>query len=175
MDPTMGDLLAIPDPSTLTPLPWRPEVGWLSCNLVHNGVDLDHGPRNVLRKVVAGLEKEGLAMKIGVECEFFLLEAPGPNDKPGSAPKLGDRLDTQGKPCYDAHALMRRWPLTPVPCSALSRLPGRPFSPPSRVSLSERQFPQRHLLVARLFACFNPSPPSLHTRSPPAPSPPRVS
>eukprot|EP00967_Tisochrysis_lutea_P043381 scaffold52414_cov33-Tisochrysis_lutea.AAC.2 len=52
MDPTMGDLLAVPDPSTLTPLPWRPEVGWLSCNLVHNGAELDHGPRNVLRKVV---------------------------------------------------------------------------------------------------------------------------
>merc|ERR1712185_810581 len=25
MDPTMGDLLAVPDPDTLTPLPWRPE------------------------------------------------------------------------------------------------------------------------------------------------------
>ena len=30
MDPTMGDLLAIPDPATLTPLPWQPEVLTLS-------------------------------------------------------------------------------------------------------------------------------------------------
>eukprot|EP00962_Isochrysis_galbana_P035356 scaffold12110_cov88-Isochrysis_galbana.AAC.1 len=108
MDPTMGDLLAIPDPATLTPLPWRPEVGWLSCNLVHNGTDLDHSPRNVLRKVVAALEAEGVAMKVGVECEFFLLDAPGPGEKPGAAPRIGDPLDTQGKPCYDSHALMRR-------------------------------------------------------------------
>jgi hypothetical protein len=105
----MGDLLAVPDPATLTPLPWRPEVGWLSCNLVHNGTDLDHGPRNVLRRVVAALEAEGLAMKVGVECEFFLLDAPGPNEPPGAAPRIGDRLDTQSKPCYDSHALMRRW------------------------------------------------------------------
>ena len=51
MDPTMGDLLAVPDPTTLTPLPWRPEVGWPSCNLVHEDTELAHGPRNVLRSV----------------------------------------------------------------------------------------------------------------------------
>jgi len=61
MGPDDGDLLAIPDPSTLTPLPWRPEVGWLSCDLVLNGVDLDHGPRNVLRTVVGELATEGAA------------------------------------------------------------------------------------------------------------------
>jgi glutamine synthetase len=55
MDPTMGDLLAIPDPATLTPLPWQPEVGWLSCNLVLFGKELPHGPRNVLRGVLATL------------------------------------------------------------------------------------------------------------------------
>ena len=49
MDPTMGDLLALPDASTLTPLPWRKEVGWLACDLVHEGSELPHGPRNVLR------------------------------------------------------------------------------------------------------------------------------
>lgn len=53
MDPTMGDLLAVPDAATLTPLPWQPEVGWLSCNLVHEDTELAHGPRNVLRSVQA--------------------------------------------------------------------------------------------------------------------------
>ena len=64
MDPTMGDLLAVPDASTLTPLPWKPEVGWLSCNLVHEDAELDHGPRNVLRAVQAKLAAEGGAVTL---------------------------------------------------------------------------------------------------------------
>jgi len=127
MDPTMGDLLAIPDPATLTPLPWRPEVGWLSCNLVHNGTDLDHSPRNVLRKVVAALEAEGVAMKVGVECEFFLLDAPGPGEKPGAAPRIGDPLDTQGKPCYDSHALMRRYDYISELCTHMETMGWGPY------------------------------------------------
>ena len=39
----------------LPPLPWRPEVGWLACDLVHEGSELPHGPRNVLRGVRAAL------------------------------------------------------------------------------------------------------------------------
>ena len=40
MDPTTGDLLAMPDAATLAPLPWRPEVGWLACDLVHECAEL---------------------------------------------------------------------------------------------------------------------------------------
>ena len=103
MDPTMGDLLAIPDPATLTPLPWQPEVGWLSCDLVLFGKELPHGPRNVLRGVLAKLAEEGVTLKTGVECEFFILD--------GSGRAVSDPLDVQAKPCYDAQALMRRYEL----------------------------------------------------------------
>ena len=110
MDPTMGDLLALPDPSTLVALPWRPAVGWLSCDLVHEGAALAHGPRNVLRRVQAELAAvHGLTLKTGVECEFFLLDGGG--GAPGGVAAPSDALDTQGKPCYDAHALMRRFEL----------------------------------------------------------------
>ena len=108
MDPTMGDLLAVPDPTTLTPLPWRPEVGWLSCNLVHEDTELAHGPRNVLRSVQAKCAAEGFTLKSGVECEFFLLDG-GALPSGASSAALSDALDTQSKPCYDAHALMRRY------------------------------------------------------------------
>eukprot|EP00966_Prymnesium_polylepis_P118622 2742309-Prymnesium_polylepis.1 len=53
LEPTDGDLLAMPDPKSLTPLPWKPEVGWLACDLVLNDEELAHGPRNVLRSVQA--------------------------------------------------------------------------------------------------------------------------
>ena len=76
LEPTDGDLLAIPDASSFTALPWQPEVGWLACDLVLNEQPLSHGPRNVLRAVQAALKSEfGLQLKTGVECEFFLLDA----------------------------------------------------------------------------------------------------
>ena len=105
MDPTMGDLLAVPDGATLTPLPWNPEVGWLSCDLVHEDAELAHGPRNVLRGVQEKLAAHGLTLKTGVECEFFLI------DGVATTPTLADEYDLQSKPCYDAHALMRRYEL----------------------------------------------------------------
>ena len=124
MDPTTGDLLAMPDASSLTPLPWRREVGWLACDLVHEGAELDQGPRNVLRRVLRRLEADaGLALKTGVECEFFLLE---PSDA-SAAPRLGDALDTQPKPCYDAHALMRRYDLIAAISSAMEDLGWGPY------------------------------------------------
>ncbi|KAL1523379.1 hypothetical protein AB1Y20_018322 [Prymnesium parvum] len=104
LEPTDGDLLALPDPSSFVPLPWKPEVGWLACDLVLNDAELPHGPRNVLRRTQAALKEEcGVVLKTGVECEFFLLDA--------STPSVGDVYDTQAKPCYDAHALMRRYEL----------------------------------------------------------------
>ena len=108
MDPTMGDLLAVPDPTTLTPLPWRPEVGWLSCNLVHEDTELAHGPRNVLRSVQSKMADAGFTLKTGVECEFFLIDAAA-LPKGATSAVLSDAYDTQSKPCYDAHALMRKY------------------------------------------------------------------
>lgn len=111
MDPTMGDLLAMPDASTLVALPWKPGVGWVACDLVHEGRELPHGPRNVLRKVLRALDGKGIAMKTGVECEFFLFAGEVKEANGLISPKPSDVLDTQQKPCYDAHALMRRYDL----------------------------------------------------------------
>ena len=137
MDPTMGDLLALPDPSTLQPLPWRPEVGWLACDLVHEGEELSHGPRNVLRAVRRRLADEcGLTLKSGVECEFFLLEnnaAPTSSSTSSSsspsaaAVALSDPLDIQTKPCYDAQALMRRYDLISRLCEHMEAMGWGPY------------------------------------------------
>ena len=129
MDPTMGDLLAVPDAATLTPLPWRKEVGWLSCNLVHEDAELAHGPRNVLRSVQAKLAAEaGLTLKSGVECEFFLVDAaPRPPPPDGGAAAVADPMDVQSKPCYDAHALMRRYDLISTLCEHMEALGWGPY------------------------------------------------
>lgn len=124
MDPTMGDLLAVPDPSTLQRLPWKPEVGWLACDLLHEGIELAHGPRNVLRNVQSKLKKDaGLTLKSGIECEFFLLDAALNVDEP----RLFDTFDTQVKPCYDAQALMRRYDFISTLCEHMEDMGWGPY------------------------------------------------
>ena len=73
-DPSSGDVLAMPDASSLTQLPWNPRVGYLACDLVWQGAYLDHAPRNALRAMLRKLGDRGLTLKTGVECEFFLLD-----------------------------------------------------------------------------------------------------
>ena len=106
LGPYDGDLMGMPDASTLVQLPWKPEVGWLSCDLVLDGKELAHGPRNVLRAAQAKLkEAHGLTLKTGVECEFFLIDGGSAADRA----EVGDARDVADKPCYEAGALMRRF------------------------------------------------------------------
>mmetsp|Transcript_27202 Transcript_27202/g.81573 ORF Transcript_27202/g.81573 Transcript_27202/m.81573 type:complete len:465 (+) Transcript_27202:197-1591(+) len=118
-DPSMGDLLAMPDPQSLAPLPWNPRVAWLACDLVWEGEELDQGPRNVLRRTLRALEARGLAMKTGVECEFFLVDPEGEG--------VADARDGQTKPCYDAHALMRRFDVISELVEAMEALGWGPY------------------------------------------------
>ncbi len=114
MSPADSDMFALPDPSTLTPLPWKKEVGWLASDIYMNGQKVEQGPRNVLQRVTAQAAASGYQMKSGVECEFFLTL---PN---GSA--ISDPLDTGTKPCYDAGALLRRYDVITEICDAMLEL-----------------------------------------------------
>ncbi|MBO0155251.1 hypothetical protein J0688_24900, partial [Vibrio parahaemolyticus] len=82
-------------------LPWKPEVGWLPADLVMGGKAVEQGPRHILKRLIKEAAPDGLQMKSGVECEFFLI-TPG-----GSEP--ADAADKQTKRCYDQSALMRRY------------------------------------------------------------------
>src|SRR6202789_431326 len=90
MTPADADLFAIPDPDSLIQLPWKPEVGWLAADLWMDGKPVEHGPRTVLKSQIARAADKGMAMKTGVECEFFLITPDG------SA--IADAADVQTKP-----------------------------------------------------------------------------
>jgi glutamine synthetase len=70
-----SDMVAYPDPSTFTLLPWRAGAGGTArmfCDIKQpNGDPFDGDPRNVLRKVVARAEALGYTMYVGPELEFF--------------------------------------------------------------------------------------------------------
>ena len=77
MTPADSDMFGIPDPDSLIQLPWNKEVGWLASDLWMNGKPVDASPRIMLKKQIKKLSKQGLTMKSGVECEYFLISPDG--------------------------------------------------------------------------------------------------
>lgn len=119
MTPADADMFAVPDPDSLIQLPWRKDVGWLAADPVMNGEPVAHAPRNVLKRMIAEAEQDGVMMKSGVECEYFLITPDGT--------AISDASDTQTKPCYDQQALMRRFDLISEICDAMLELGWGPY------------------------------------------------
>ena len=53
MTPADPDMLVMPDPDTAIQLPWKPEVAWVTGDLVMDGKPVEQNPRQVLKRVVA--------------------------------------------------------------------------------------------------------------------------
>ena len=119
MTPADSDLFGIPDPDSLIQLPWNKEVGWLASDLWMNGKPVDASPRIMLKKQIKKLSKQGLTMKSGVECEYFLISPDGDS--------IADPRDTQSKPCYDQSALMRRYDLIKEICDCMIEMGWGPY------------------------------------------------
>ncbi|KQT88748.1 type III glutamate--ammonia ligase [Methylobacterium sp. Leaf466] len=119
MTPADPDVFARPDPDGLIQLPWKPEVGWLPADLSMAGEAVAQGPRNLLKALVARAAEDGLRMKTGVECEFFLITPDGLSP--------ADTADRQAKPCYDQSALMRRYDVITEICDAMLSLGWAPY------------------------------------------------
>jgi len=119
MTPAHPDMLVMPEAGTAIQLPWKPEVAWVTGDLVMGGKIVKQGPRQVLKHVVEAAAKDGYEMKTGVECEYFLIQPDG------SA--ISDAADIQAKPCYDQQALMRRYDVIKDICDAMIALGWNPY------------------------------------------------
>ena len=119
MSPADSDMFGIPDPDSLIQLPWNKEVGWLASDLWMNGKPVEASPRIMLKNQIKKLQKKGLAMKSGVECEYFLISPDGNS--------IADPRDTQSKPCYDQSALMRRYDLIKEICDSMIEMGWGPY------------------------------------------------
>jgi len=119
MSPADSDMFGIPDPESLIQLPWNKEVGWLASDLWMNGKPVEASPRIMLKNQIKKLEKKGLTMKSGVECEYFLITPDGNS--------IADPRDTQSKPCYDQSALMRRYDLIKEICDCMIEMGWGPY------------------------------------------------
>jgi glutamine synthetase len=95
------EVAAMPDPASCAILPWKPDVAWFASDLWCRGEAFEPCSRNILRRAVARANALGLYPKLGVESEFFVLEAMDD----GSLQPVSDR-DRLPKPCYDAVSLI---------------------------------------------------------------------
>jgi glutamine synthetase len=119
MTPADSDMFGLPDAERLIQLPWKSEVGWLPSDIYLGGKIVAHGPRTVLKQVLADAKEKGYLVKTGVECEYFILTPEGT--------EVADSADIQAKPCYDQQALMRRYDLISEICDHMETLGWGPY------------------------------------------------
>ncbi len=96
------DLIAIPDVRSFTPLPWRPGVARLACDVTVEGEEWNYCPRTILRHQLERASALGYEFKIGAELEYFLVRR-----REDGTIEVADALDTLEQPCYDMRALTR--------------------------------------------------------------------
>ncbi len=119
LTPAHPDLFAMPDPSAVFQLPWKKDVAWVAADLVMDDKPVSQAPRVVLKNIMAEAAKDGLHVKTGVECEFFLTKPCGT--------LISDESDTSSKACYDQQALMRRYDVISEICDHMLELGWGPY------------------------------------------------
>ena len=104
-EPKDPDLVAIPDVSTFTPIPFVKEgLALVHCDPHVEGKPWPFAPRVILKSVLAQAAERGFDSWVGAEVEYFLLR----RDEAG---KLGpaDVDDVADQPCYDARGVYRMY------------------------------------------------------------------
>ena len=96
------DMAAMPDVRTLTPLPWRPDVARLACDVHVEGEEWGYCPRTILRRQLERARSLGYDFMLGCELEYFLVRL-----RDDGSIELADPLDTLDQPCYDMRGLTR--------------------------------------------------------------------
>src|SRR3954453_23827386 len=96
------DMIAMPDITSLTPLPWRPQVARFACDATVEGEEWPYCPRTILRHQLERARKLGFEFRIGCELEYFLVRK-----RDDGSIELADALDTLEQPCYDMRGLTR--------------------------------------------------------------------
>src|SRR5690349_18981054 len=78
----LPDVLAVPDLSTMQPVPWEPGVAHVIADVFNpDGSPSEESPRNVLRRVLDRFATLDMKPIVGPELEFYVLEesAGAPN------------------------------------------------------------------------------------------------
>jgi glutamine synthetase len=99
------EVAAVPDPGSLTILPWQKDVAWFASDLHLRGEPFGACSRNVLHRVRAEAAAMGYRFNLGIETEFFVLK----RNAAGDLVPFSER-DTLDKPAYDVRGLLDNLP-----------------------------------------------------------------
>ena len=119
------DMIAVPDLTSYTPVPWEEGVARFACDLSVDGKPWPYCPRTMLRAACERLRREGYVMMVGVEAEHFLVQ----RRPDGSiAPFDPDGVDSMEKPCYDFKSLSGAMGYLRTLLGCLERLGWEPYA-----------------------------------------------
>ena len=93
MTPAHPDLFVMPDPESVIPLPWKPEVAWVAGDPWMNGKPVAQAPRLVLKGLIDKAAKQRHRAEDGRRAEFH----------PHQCRRLGDLRSAR----YAGEALLR--------------------------------------------------------------------
>jgi glutamine synthetase len=103
LDQGLPDIAVFPDLSTLTAMPWEPNVAWcLGDAFLPDGTPAPEAPRTVARNVVARIASLGYQLVCGPELEFYLCQQALDGswrryaDEPGNVYVVGRKGDPKG-------------------------------------------------------------------------------
>jgi glutamine synthetase len=101
-DKGYGDFVVRPDMATLRRVPWLQGTALVLGDVVdHDGNDLPHSPRAILKRQLARLEAMGLGAKMASELEFYVFD----DSYAGAREKHYRELKTAGWYIEDYHVL----------------------------------------------------------------------
>jgi glutamine synthetase len=111
------EVAAVPDPGSVTILPWQPEVAWFASDLHLHGRPFEACSRTILRRQCAAAAAMGYRFNLGIETEFFVLR----RDDQGRLAPYSAR-DVLDKPAYDVRGLLDNLPWLDELVSAMNQL-----------------------------------------------------
>ena len=117
-EPKDPDLMAIPDPSSFTPIPFiKDGLAIVHCDPHVSGRPWPYAPRVILKALVEQCADAGFEPWVGAEVEYFLLR----RGDDGSV-TVADTADTAAQPCYDARGVTRMYDHLTAVSSAMNQL-----------------------------------------------------
>jgi glutamine synthetase len=117
-EPKDPDLIAIPDPSSFTPIPFVKEgLAIVHCDPHVEGKPWPYAPRIILKTLIQQAADAGFESWVGAEVEYFLLTR-----NPDGSLATADAADTAAQPCYDARGVTRMYDHLTAISSAMNRL-----------------------------------------------------
>lgn len=103
--PHDSDLIAMPDLTSFTPVPFIKEgLAIIHCDPHVDSTPWPFAPRVILKNTLARLAEKGMQAKVGAEVEYFLV-----NKNPDGSLSTADARDDSPRPCYDARGVTRMY------------------------------------------------------------------